>query len=111
MKAAVFYDVKDIRLEDVPEPGDRPRRRRSSGARLRVLRLGHRVLLRAQPGGTPDGKGPLVLGPRVLAASSSRLGKLADRYGLAEGDRVVDQPGPELQRLRHLPAGQPALRS
>jgi L-iditol 2-dehydrogenase len=89
MKAAVFYDVGDLRLEDVPEPeiGD-------EDALVEVAACGIcgsdlEYYYGRSPVGTPDGKGPLILGHefsgRVVA-----LGK--DVTGLSVGDRVAVNP-------------------
>jgi len=43
------------------------------------------------PLGTPTGKGPLVLG-HELCGEVVQAGKLAEQYGLAEGDRVSVNP-------------------
>ncbi len=62
MRAAVFYDVKDIRLEDVPEPqiGD-------EDVLVEVTACGIcgsdlEYYMGRSPVGTADGKGPLILG-------------------------------------------------
>jgi L-iditol 2-dehydrogenase len=89
MKAAVFYDVEDIRLEDVPEPelGD-------DDVIVEVAACGIcgsdlEYYYGRSPVGTADGKGPLILGHefsgRVVA-----VGKEAQ--GLKEGDRVAVNP-------------------
>ena len=89
MKAAVFYDVKDIRLEDVPEPeiGD-------EDVLVEVTACGIcgsdlEYYMGRSPVGTADGKGPLILG-HEFAGRVVKLGK--DAEGLAEGDRVAVNP-------------------
>ena len=89
MKAAVFYDVKDIRLEDVPEPeiGD-------EDALVEVTACGIcgsdlEYYMGRSPVGTADGKGPLILG-HEFAGKVVKVGK--DAEGLAEGDRVAVNP-------------------
>ena len=52
--------------------------------------------------GTPDGKGPLVLG-HEFCGEIVQAGQAGDRYGLAEGDRVSINPVPGCNALRHLP--------
>jgi len=91
MKAAVFYEQEDLRLEDVPEPEAGP-----DEVVVRVLACGFcgsdiEYYYGKSPLGTPDGKGPLVLGHEVCG-EVVQAGKLADRYGLAEGDRVAVNP-------------------
>jgi threonine dehydrogenase-like Zn-dependent dehydrogenase len=89
MRAAVFYDVKDIRLEDVPEPaiGD-------EDVLVEVTACGIcgsdlEYYMGRSPVGTADGKGPLILGHefagRVVAAGK-------DAHGVKEGDRVAVNP-------------------
>ena len=107
MKAAVFYDVEDIRLEDVPEPeiGD-------DDVLVEVAACGIcgsdlEYYLGRSPVGTPDGKGPLILG-HEFSGRVVKLGKEVDR--LAEGDRVAVNPIQSRRRRRPLTLGQPALR-
>ena len=91
MKAAVFYDAEDLRLEDLPEP-----EADADEVVVRVLACGFcgsdiEYYYGKSPLGTPDGKGPLVLGHEVCG-EVVQAGKLAERYGLAEGDRVAVNP-------------------
>jgi threonine dehydrogenase-like Zn-dependent dehydrogenase len=91
MKAAVFYEQEDLRLEDVPEPEAGP-----DEIVVRVLACGFcgsdiEYYYGKSPLGTPDGKGPLVLG-HELCGEIVQAGKLADSYGLSEGDRVAVNP-------------------
>jgi threonine dehydrogenase-like Zn-dependent dehydrogenase len=89
MKAAVFYDVEDIRLEDVPEPtiGD-------EDVLVEVTACGIcgsdlEYYMGRSPVGTADGKGPLILG-HEFAGRVVKVGK--DAEGLKEGDRVAVNP-------------------
>ena len=89
MKAAVFYDVDDIRLEEVPEPeiGD-------EDVLVEVTACGIcgsdlEYYMGRSPVGTADGKGPLILG-HEFAGKVVKVGK--DAEGLAEGDRVAVNP-------------------
>ena len=91
MKAAVFYEPEQIQLEDVPDPtaGD-------DEVIVRVRACGFcgsdiEYYYGKSPLGTPDGKGPLVLG-HELCGEVVEAGKLAASYGLAEGDRVSVNP-------------------
>lgn len=91
MKAAVFYEPEQIQLEDVPEPqaGD-------DEVVVRVHACGFcgsdiEYYYGKSPLGTPDGKGPLVLG-HELCGEVVEAGRLAASYGLAEGDRVSVNP-------------------
>ena len=91
MKAAVFYESEDIRLEDVPEPeigdddvssGSRPA---ASAARTSSTTTA------SSPLGTADGKGPLILGHEFCRRG--RRGRASGgEHGLAEGDRVAVNP-------------------
>jgi L-iditol 2-dehydrogenase len=89
MKAAVFYDVEDIRLENVPdpEPGD-------DDVVVEVAACGIcgsdlEYYFGRSPVGTPDGKGPLILGHELSGRVVAR-GRNVDT--LAEGDRVAVNP-------------------
>ena len=91
MKAAVFYEPEQIQLEDVPDPtaGD-------DEVIVRVRACGFcgsdiEYYYGKSPLGTPDGKGPLVLGHEICG-QVVQAGKLAEQYGLAEGDRVSVNP-------------------
>ncbi|MFN0154350.1 MAG: zinc-binding dehydrogenase [Gaiella sp.] len=89
MKAAVFYDVGDIRLEEAPEPtvGD-------EDALIEVAACGIcgsdlEYYYGRSPVGTADGKGPLILG-HEFSGTVVALGKHA--RGLSVGDRVAVNP-------------------
>jgi threonine dehydrogenase-like Zn-dependent dehydrogenase len=91
MKAAVFYDAQDLRLEDVAEPEPGP-----DEVAVEVLACGFcgsdvEYYYGKSPLGTADGKGPLVLGHEVCGRVV-QAGKLAEGYGLSEGDRVAINP-------------------
>lgn len=89
MKAAVFYDVEDIRLEDVPDPEIGTDDVLVEVAACGICGSDLEYYFGRSPVGTADGKGPLILGHefsgRVVA-----VGK--DAQGLAEGDRVAVNP-------------------
>jgi len=91
MKAAVFYETEDLRLEDVSEPEAGP-----DEVVVKVLACGFcgsdiEYYYGRSPLGPPDGKGPLVLGHEICG-QVVQAGKLAEQYGLAEGDRVALNP-------------------
>jgi L-iditol 2-dehydrogenase len=91
MKAAVFYEQEDLRLEDVAEPDPGP-----DEVAVEVLACGFcgsdiEYYFGKSPLGTATGKGPLVLGHEICGRVV-QAGKLAEAYGLAEGDRVAINP-------------------
>ena len=91
MKAAVFYEAERLEVEDVPEP-----EAGSDEVVVRVLACGFcgsdvEYYYGKSPLGTPDGKGPLVLG-HELCGEVVDVGSLGDRYGIAVGDRVSVNP-------------------
>lgn len=89
MKAAVFYDVGDIKLEDVPEPSLGDDDVLVEVAACGICGSDLEYYLGRSPVGTPDGKGPLILGHEFSGKVVS-LGKGVDT--LAEGDRVAVNP-------------------
>src|SRR5207244_2056775 len=91
MKAAVFYEAERLEVEDVPEP-----EAGSDEVVVRVLACGFcgsdvEYYYGKSPLGTPDGKGPLVLG-HELCGEVVEVGSLGERSGIAEGDRVSVNP-------------------
>ena len=91
MKAAVFYEQEDLRLEDVPDPDAGP-----DEVVVKVLACGFcgsdvEYFFGKSPLGTSDGKGPLILG-HELCGEIVQAGKLAVASGLEEGDRVAVNP-------------------
>ena len=107
MRAAVFYDVEDIRLEDVPEPeiGD-------EDVLVEVTACGIcgsdlEYYMGRSPVGTADGKGPLILGHEFAGRVVAR-GK--DAHGVQEGDRVAVNPIQSSSSGDFSPLRKPALR-
>ena len=91
MKAAVFYEPKDIRVEEVPEPTIA-----EDEVLVEVSACGFcgsdvEYYYGKSPVGTATGKGPLVLG-HEFSGKVVGLGKIAGTYGLKEGDRVAVCP-------------------
>jgi len=104
MKAAVFYDVGDIRLEDVPEPtiGD-------ADVLIQVAACGIcgsdlEYYHGRSPIGTADGKGPLILGHEI-SGTVVAVGKHAQ--GVAVGDRVAVNPIQSSAASDHTRSGNP----
>jgi L-iditol 2-dehydrogenase len=91
MRAAVFYEPNDLRLEDVPEPDIAEDEVLVEVAACGFCGSDVEYYYGKSPVGTGDGKGPLVLG-HEFAGKIVGLGKLASAYGLAEGDRVAVNP-------------------
>ena len=91
MKAAVFHQPEDLRVEEIGEP-----EAAADEIVFKVLACGFcgsdvEYYFGKSPLGTPDGKGPLVLG-HEMCGEVVEAGELAERYGLAEGDRVAVNP-------------------
>jgi threonine dehydrogenase-like Zn-dependent dehydrogenase len=106
MKAAVFYDVEDIRVEEVPEPVIA-----ADEVLVEVSACGFcgsdvEYFYGKSPVGTATGKGPLVLG-HEFAGRVVGLGKLAGDHGLAEGDRVAVCPIQSCGACNSCRAGKP----
>ena len=91
MKAAVFYEPNDLRVEDVPEPEIADDEVLVEVAACGFCGSDVEYYYGKSPVGTADGKGPLVLG-HEFAGRVAGIGKLAGAYGLAEGDRVAVNP-------------------
>lgn len=106
MKAAVFYEPNDLRVEDVPEPEIA-----DDEVLVEVSACGFcgsdvEYYYGKSPVGTADGKGPLILG-HEFAGRVAQLGKLAGAYGLAEGDRVAVNPIQSCNACMACRAGKP----
>jgi L-iditol 2-dehydrogenase len=92
MKAQVFYEKEKMSLEeiDIPEPSD-------IDVLVKVKNVGIcgsdiSYYYGLSPLGTPDGKGPLVLG-HEFTGEVVKVGKVPAELGLfSEGDRVVVNP-------------------
>ncbi len=91
MKAAVFYEPRDIRVEDIPEPEIAEDEVLVEVAACGFCGSDVEYYYGKSPVGTADGKGPLVLG-HEFSGRVVGLGKIAGTYGLQEGDRVAVCP-------------------
>jgi len=106
MKAAVFYEPKDIRVEEVPEPVIA-----EDEVLVQVSACGFcgsdvEYYYGKSPVGTATGKGPLVLG-HEFSGTVVGLGKIAGTYGLREGDRVAVCPIQSCGACNSCRAGKP----
>ena len=108
MKAAVFYEPNDIRVEDVPEPTIAEDEVLVEVAACGFCGSDVEYYYGKSPVGTADGKGPLVLG-HEFSGKVVGLGKIAGTYGLAGGRPGRGLPDPELRRLQLVPGGQAAV--
>jgi L-iditol 2-dehydrogenase len=91
MRAAVFYEPSDLRVEDVPEPEIADDEVLVEVAACGFCGSDVEYYYGKSPVGTADGKGPLVLG-HEFSGRIAQVGKLAGSYGLSEGDRVAVNP-------------------
>ena len=85
MKAAVFYEPHDIRVEDIPEPTIAEDEVLVEVAACGFCGSDVEYYYGKSPVGTADGKGPLVLG-HEFSGKVVGLGTIAGTYGLREGD-------------------------
>ena len=106
MKAAVFYEPNDLRVEDVPEPEIADDEVLVEVAACGFCGSDVEYYYGKSPVGTADGKGPLILG-HEFAGRVAQLGKLAGAYGLAEGDRVAVNPIQSCNACMACRAGKP----
>ena len=88
MKAAVFYEPHDIRVEDIPEPTIAEDEVLVEVAACGFCGSDVEYYYGKSPVGTADGKGPLVLG-HEFSGKVVGLGKIAGTYGLQEGDLTL----------------------
>jgi L-iditol 2-dehydrogenase len=106
MKAAVFYEPRDLRVEDISEPEIADDEVLVEVAACGFCGSDVEYYYGKSPVGTPDGKGPLVLG-HEFAGRVAQVGKLAGAYGLAEGDRVAVNPIQSCNACMACRAGKP----
>lgn len=89
MKAAVFYDVQDVRLEEIPEPTPGDADVIIEVAACGICGSDLEYYYGRSPVGTADGKGPLVLG-HEFSGTIVAAGK--DALNVKVGDRVAVNP-------------------
>ena len=106
MKAAVFYEPNDLRVEDVPEPEIADDEVLVEVAACGFCGSDVEYYYGKSPVGTADGKGPLILG-HEFAGRVAALGKVASAYGLVEGDRVAVNPIQSCNACMSCRAGKP----
>jgi len=103
MKAAVFYEPYDLRIEEVPEPTAGPGEVIIEVGACGICGSDLEYYTGGSPLGTPTGKGPLILG-HELAGTVVELG--AGVTTLRLGDRVAvnpvqGDPGTDVARAGH----------
>ena len=106
MKAAVFYETEDLRVEDVPEPEAGP-----DEVVVKVLACGFcgsdiEYYYGRSPVGTATGKGPLVLGHEFMGRVAA-LGSAVPDGALEIGDRVAVNPIQSCYRCDGCRSGRP----
>ncbi|HZR93165.1 MAG TPA: alcohol dehydrogenase catalytic domain-containing protein [Gaiellaceae bacterium] len=106
MKAAVFYEPNDLRVEDVPEPEIADDEVLVEVAACGFCGSDVEYYYGKSPVGTADGKGPLILG-HEFSGRVAQVGKLAGSCGLAEGDRVAVNPIQSCNACMACRAGKP----
>lgn len=89
MRAAVFHGPRDIRLEEVADPTPGPDDVVIEVTACGVCGSDLEYYTGASPLGTPDGKGPLVLGHEFAGRVVAAGGHVSH---LREGDRVAVNP-------------------
>ncbi len=92
MKAQVFYEKEKMKLEDVPIPEITDMDVLVKVKVVGICGSDISYYYGSSPVGTPDGKGPLVLG-HEFAGEIVEIGSIPEKLGLFEpGDRVVVNP-------------------
>ena len=106
MKAAVFYDAQDIRIEDVPEPELEPTDVLVEVDAVGICGSDVEYYYGRSPVGTATGKGPLVLG-HEFAGRVVELGAAVPAGALELGDRVAVNPIQSCNRCNSCRSGRP----
>jgi L-iditol 2-dehydrogenase len=106
MKAAVFYEAEDIRIEDVPEPELGPEDVLVDIDAVGICGSDIEYYYGRSPVGTATGKGPLVLGHEFMGRVSA-LGSAVPDGALEIGDRVAVNPIQSCYRCDACRAGRP----
>ncbi len=106
MKAAVFYEAEDIRIEDVPEPELGPADVLVDVEAVGICGSDIEYYYGRSPVGTATGKGPLVLGHEFMGRVSA-LGSAVPDGALEIGDRVAVNPIQSCGRCDGCRSGRP----
>lgn len=106
MKAAVFYEAQDIRLEDIPEPVLGPDDVLVEIDAVGICGSDVEYYYGRSPVGTATGKGPLVLG-HEFAGRVVELGSAVPDGALEIGDRVAVNPIQSCNRCDGCRSGRP----
>lgn len=106
MKAAVFYEAEDIRIEDIPEPELGPEDVLVDVNAVGICGSDIEYYYGRSPVGTATGKGPLVLGHEFMGRVSA-LGSAVPEGALEIGDRVAVNPIQSCYRCDGCRSGRP----
>ena len=106
MKAAVFYEAEDIRIEDVPEPELGPEDVLVDINTVGICGSDIEYYYGRSPVGTATGKGPLVLGHEFMGRVAA-LGSAVPDGALEIGDRVAVNPIQSCYRCDGCRSGRP----
>ncbi len=106
MKAAVFYEAEDIRMEDVPGPELGPEDILVSTEAVGICGSDVEYYYGRSPVGTADGKGPLVLG-HEFTGRVVEIGSSVPDGAVEIGDRVAVNPIQSCHRCDSCRSGKP----
>lgn len=106
MKAAVFYETEEMRIEDVPEPELGPEDVLVDVKTVGICGSDVEYYYGRSPVGTETGKGPLILGHEFMGRVAA-LGSAVPEGALAIGDRVAVNPIQSCYRCDACRAGRP----
>ncbi len=106
MKAAVFYEAEDVRIEDIPEPELGPEDVIVDINTVGICGSDIEYYYGRSPVGTATGKGPLVLGHEFMGRVSA-IGSAVPEGALEIGDRVAVNPIQSCGRCDGCRSGRP----
>lgn len=106
MKAAVFYEAEDIRMEDLPGPELGPEDILVQTDAVGICGSDVEYYFGRSPVGTADGKGPLVLG-HEFTGRVVELGSAVPDGAIEIGERVAVNPIQSCHRCDSCRSGKP----